>query len=129
VLGGWVGRTPHDFSRWFDHRVENTFGVQVRNDWIHNGLYQSENRVRVDKTDSSTGNNLPATTQADRFTDTRPGFWVENKIQWEEKFRSVAALRGDLDYFDVTSLVNPVPRNRSFRNHRSHTRRGRRAYL
>ena len=30
---------------------------------------------------------------------------MENKIQWAEKFRSVAALRGDLDYFDVTSLV------------------------
>jgi outer membrane receptor protein involved in Fe transport len=33
--------------------------------------------------------------------------YVENKIQWAEKFRSVAALRGDLDYFDVTSLSNP----------------------
>jgi hypothetical protein len=96
------------FSRWFDRRVENTFGVQVRNDWIHNGLYQSENRVRVDKTDSSTGNTLPATTQADRFTDTQPGFYVENKIQWAEKFRSAVALRGDLDYFDVTSLVTPA---------------------
>jgi hypothetical protein len=96
------------FSRWFDRRVENTFGLQVRNDWIHNGLYQSEDRVRVDKTDSSTGNTLPATTQADRFTDTQPGVWVENKIRWGEKFRSVAALRGDLDYFDVTSLVTPA---------------------
>jgi hypothetical protein len=48
---------------------------------------------------------LPATTQADRFTDTQPGFYVENKIQWAEKFRSVTALRGDVEYFDVTSLV------------------------
>jgi hypothetical protein len=96
------------FSQWFGRRVENTFGLQVRNDWIHNGLYQSENRVRVDKTDSSSGTTLPATTQADRFTDTQPGFWVENKIQWAEKFRSVAAIRSDLDYFDVTSLVTPA---------------------
>jgi outer membrane receptor protein involved in Fe transport len=51
---------------------------------------------------------LPATTQADRFTDTQPGFWVENKIQWAEKFHSVVALRGDLDYFDVSSLVTPA---------------------
>jgi hypothetical protein len=93
------------FSQWFGRRVENTFGLQVRNDWIHNGLYQDLNRVRVDKTDSSTGNTLPATTQADRFTDTQPGFYAENKIQWVSKFRSVAALRGDLDRFDVTSLV------------------------
>jgi hypothetical protein len=93
------------FSQWFGRRVENTFGLQVRNDWIHNALFQDENRVRVDKTDSSTGNVLPATTQADRFTDTQPGVYLENKVQWTDKFRSVIALRGDLDYFDVTSLV------------------------
>jgi outer membrane receptor protein involved in Fe transport len=33
------------------------------------------------------------------------GFYAENKIQWAEKFRSVAALRGDVQHFDVTSLV------------------------
>jgi TonB dependent receptor len=85
--------------------VGNTFGLQVRNDWIHNGLFQTEDRVRVDKTDSTTGNTLPATTQADHFTDTQVGFYAENKIQWAEKFRTVAAVRGDLDYFDVTSLI------------------------
>jgi hypothetical protein len=93
------------FSQWFGHRVENTFGLQVRNDWIHNGLYQAENRVRVDKTDSDTGTILPATTEADRFTDTVVSFYAENKVQWAEKARSVVGLRGDLDYFDVTSLV------------------------
>ena len=93
------------FSEWFSRRVENTFGLQVRNDWINNGLFQTENRVRVDKTDSSTGNTLPATTQADRFTDTQVGFYAENKIQWSQKFRTVASLRGDLEHFDVTSLV------------------------
>jgi hypothetical protein len=93
------------FSQWFGRKVENTFGLQVRNDWIHNGLYQAENRVRVDKTDSSTGTTLPATTQADRFTDTQAGFYAKNKIQWAEKFRSVVALRGDVEHFDVTSLV------------------------
>jgi outer membrane cobalamin receptor len=96
------------FSQWFGRKVENTFGLQVRNDWINNGLYQTENRVRVDKTDSSTGTILPATTQADRFTDTQVGFYAENKIQWGEKFRTVAALRGDLQNFDVTSLVTPA---------------------
>ncbi|MFZ0743007.1 MAG: TonB-dependent receptor, partial [Terracidiphilus sp.] len=93
------------FSEWFGRKVGNTFGLQVRNDWIHNGLYQAEDRVRVDKRDSSTATTLPATTQADRFTDTQTGFYAENRIQWAEKFRSVAALRGDLEYFDVTSLV------------------------
>jgi hypothetical protein len=93
------------FSQWFGRRVENSFGVQVRNDWIRNGLYQVEDRARVDKTDSDTGTTLPATTQADRFTDTQPGFYAENKVQWTGRFRSVAALRGDVAHFDVTSLV------------------------
>jgi len=93
------------FSQWLGHKVENRFGLQLRNDWIHNGLYQSEDRVRVDKIDASTGTTLPATTEADRFTDTQVGFYVENEIQWAEKFRTVAALRGDLGHVDVTSLV------------------------
>ena len=93
------------FSEWFGRKVQNTFGLQVRNDWIHNGLFQDEDRVRVDKTDSDTGTTLPATTQEDRFTDTQVGFYAESKIQWAKKFRSEAALRGDLQYFDVTSLV------------------------
>ena len=107
----WVaGLDAHHtlFNQWFGCDVENTFGLQVRNDWINNGLYQTENRVRVDKLDSDTGTILPAVTEADHFTDTQVGFYVENKIQWAEKFRSVAALRGDLDYFDVNSLSNPT---------------------
>jgi hypothetical protein len=104
----WVGGLDarHTiFSRWFGRKVDNTFGLQVRNDWIHNGLYQAENRERVDKTDSDTGTTLPATTAADRFTDTQAGLYAENRIQWTGKFRSVAALRGDVEHFDVTSLV------------------------
>ena len=96
------------FSQWFGRKMENAFGLQVRNDWINNSLHQTENRVRVDKTDSSTGTTLPATTQADRLTDVQAGFYVENKIRWAEKFRTEAAVRGDLDYFDVTSLITPA---------------------
>ena len=109
----WVaGLDAHHtlFNQWFQRDVENTFGLQVRNDWINNGLYQTEDRVRVDKLDSETGTILPANTDVNDFTDTQVGFYAENKIQWAEKFRSVAALRGDLDYFDVTSLTTrPIP--------------------
>jgi hypothetical protein len=96
------------FSKWLGRKVENTFGLQVRNDWVHNGLFQTEDRIRVDKTDSDTGTTLPATTQEDRFTDTQVGFYVENRIQWAERVRTVAALRGDVGYVDVTSLVTPA---------------------
>ena len=93
------------FSELFGRRVENTFGLQIRNDWIHNGLYQDQDRLRVDKVDSDTGTTLPATTEEDRFTDTQAGFYAENRIYWTEKLRSVLAMRGDAEYFDVTSLV------------------------
>ncbi len=93
------------FSEWSGRKAENTFGLQVRSDWVHNGLFQTENRQRVDKTDSNTGTALPATTQADRFIDTQVGFYVENRIQWADKFRTDAAIRGDVGGVDVTSLV------------------------
>ena len=73
----WVaGLDAHHtiFSQWLGRKVGNTFGLQLRNDWINNGLYQAENRVRVNKTDYNTGDlippTLPATTERDRFTDT-----------------------------------------------------------
>jgi hypothetical protein len=48
---------------------------------------------------------LPATTERDNFTDTIGSAYVENKIQWASKFRSVLALRGDQEKFVVTSLA------------------------
>jgi hypothetical protein len=107
-------------SQWFGRRVENTFGLQVRNDWVHNGLYRTENRVRTDKNDSNACNDdpidacnanpnlvavLPADTDLNTFSDTMLGFYVENKIQWGEKFRTVLAVRGDEAIYDVTSLT------------------------
>jgi hypothetical protein len=112
---GWDARRTF-FNNWFGRPVENTFGMQVRNDWIDNGLYQTEDRVRVDKIDYNAAGDptLPATTEADDFTDTQAGFWFENKAQWTDKFRSVAAIRGDIEYFDVTCLNNPVNSGTAF---------------
>ena len=108
------------FNHWFGRKVENTFGLQVRNDWVHNGLYRTENRVRTDKNDINACNDepidacntdpnlmavLPADTDVNRFTETMFGFYVENKIQWAEKFRTVLAFRGDEVRDAVTSLT------------------------
>ena len=109
------------FSQWFGGRkVENTFGLQVRNDWVHNGLYRTEDRMRTDKNDSNACNEepipecdtnpnltaiLPADTDVNRFTDTMLGFYVQNKTQWAEKFRSVLALRGDEAIYVVTNTT------------------------
>ncbi len=51
---------------------------------------------------------LPATTERDNFTDTIGSAYVENKIQWANKFRSVVGLRGDDEKFVVTSLAYPT---------------------
>ena len=108
-------------SQWFGSEVENSLGLQVRNDWIKNGLYQTDDRVRVVKTDTDTiglpgglfadglpYTYLPADTDVNRLTDTQVGIYAENRAQWTDKFRSVLALRGDLEYFDDTSLSTPA---------------------
>ena len=110
------------FGTLFGHKMANTFGLQVRNDWIHNGLFRSEARVRTDKNDINACNDepipecatdpnltaiLPADTDLNKFTDTMIGFYVENKIKWAEKFRTVLAVRGDEALYNVTSLTPP----------------------
>ena len=119
----WVaGLDAHHtiFSQWFGRKVANTFGLQVRNDWVHNGLFRSENRIRTDKNDINACNDepidacnanpnltavLPEATDLNRFTDTLVGVYAENKIQWTPKFRSVLAVRGDDAKYVVTSLT------------------------
>ncbi len=52
----WVGYVDAHhtvFNAWLHRKMSNTFGVQFRNDWIDNGLYRSQNRVRTAKTDYS----------------------------------------------------------------------------
>ena len=109
------------FGQWFGRRVETTFGLQLRNDWVHNGLFRTEDRVRTDKNDINACNDephprraltnpnlaaiLPAATDLNKFTDTIGSVYVENKIQWASKFRSVVALRGDDAKYVVTSLT------------------------
>ena len=108
------------FNHWFGRKVENTFGLQVRNDWVHNGLYRTQDRARTDKNDINACNDepidacnadpnltaiLPADTDVNRFTDTMIGFYVENRIQWAEKLRTLVAFRGDEAFYNVTSLT------------------------
>jgi hypothetical protein len=97
------------FDQWFKREVENTFGLQVRNDWIDNGLYQTEDRLRTEKMDAQNGDSiLPAATDVNDLRDTQAGFYWENKIQWADQVRSVASIRGDGEYMDVTSFTNPT---------------------
>ncbi|HTZ46380.1 MAG TPA: TonB-dependent receptor [Verrucomicrobiae bacterium] len=108
------------FNHWFGRKMENTFGMQLRNEWVNNGLYRTENRIRTDKNDINACNDepipacesnpnlvavLPANTDVNRFTDTMVSFYVENKTQWTEKIRSVLAFRGDDAIYSNTNLT------------------------
>ena len=89
---------------WAGRDIEHAFGLQARNDWIRNGLFQTQQRRRVDKVDAETGAIIPARTRRDDVTQTSVGFFYENKIQWADKFRTVAGVRGDVFHFDVDSV-------------------------
>jgi len=112
----WIGglQATHTlFNTWWDKEVENTFGLQLRHDSIDNGLYQSQARQRVDKVNAADGSLLPATTREDEILQTSAGLFYENKIQWAEKFRTVAGVRGDLYHFDVEASREPNSGERS----------------
>lgn len=79
------------FGHLGEAEMENTFGLQFRNDAIRNGLYNTQSRVRY------------STTRADDVLQSSLGAFWENKIQWTEKVRSTVGLRGDVYRYDVES--------------------------
>jgi hypothetical protein len=105
VHGDQVEQTDHRFitgarvshkrvTHWGGHAVQNTFGVQVRNDDIPNvGLYHTEARVRLD-----------TRTQAD-VVETIAGVYAQNEIEWTPWLRTMAGLRGDAAHFNVSALA------------------------
>src|SRR5208283_2841006 len=110
------------FGHFFGRKTETTFGLQLRNDWIHNGLFRTEDRVRTSKT-YYTANYLaepssldqvavlPAGTDLNKFTETIGSPLVTTKIEWASKFRSILALRGDDGKGVITSFSNPTNPN------------------
>jgi hypothetical protein len=69
----------------------NTVGLQLQNDNIHNGLYQTTKRVRWD------------TARADHVVQSSAGMFFENHVHWNDKFRTVAGARADMFRFNVNS--------------------------
>jgi len=104
----WVGGTKAShtwFGKLFERDMENTIGLQVRSDSIDNGLFQTVNRRRTNKTGQPDNPDAPANinavTRADDIWETSLSPYVENKMQWGEKFRSVVGVRADYYHFDV----------------------------
>lgn len=75
----------------FGRPMENTIGVQVRNDIIQNGLHNTDDR------------SILSTVREDDVWQPSLGIYLRNKTQWADKVRTVAGVRGDFYYFDVDS--------------------------
>ncbi len=88
----WGATAAHSlFGEVFGKKMENTFGLQFRQDNIRNGLYHTELRRRLD------------TTRADHVIETSIGGYYSNKTQWAPWFRTDAGVRLDYYYYDVNA--------------------------
>lgn len=85
------------FSKIASFDMTNTMGVQVRNDFNHVFLNNS-NRGTVYNNVSN-----------DHVTVTSFGVYLQNQTHWLPKLRTIAGLRGDVFNFDVQSIA--VPQN------------------
>jgi hypothetical protein len=70
---------------------ETTIGLQLQNDNIFNGLYNTQARKRL------------STTREDHIVETSAGLYVENNTRWNADVRTVAGARIDGYRFDVRS--------------------------
>jgi outer membrane receptor protein involved in Fe transport len=104
VVGLKVRRTF--VGQFFGRKMENSVGAQLQNSWIDVGLYQTVDRVRMNKVDYE-GNVIPAATKVDAVTETSTGLYYDNRIWWAEKLRSEFGLREDIYNVDVRDL-DPV---------------------
>lgn len=101
----WVGGAKAS-QTWYGQLLscdmENTVGLQIRSDSIRNGLFQTVGRHRTDKLDYS-GETISGTTRSDSVWEQSLSPYVENKVQWADKFRTVCGVRMDYYHFDVNS--------------------------
>ena len=89
------GRVSHRrLTSWGGRMMQNTFGVQVRNDNIGTvGLYHTEDRRR-----------LETRSEASAFV-TSGGVYAQNEIEWGPKLRTLLGIRGDASRYSVDSFI------------------------
>ena len=80
---------------WHQHggtwNSETTVGLQLQNDNIFNGLYNTQARQRI------------STTREDHIVESSAGLFVENSTRWNDDWRTVAGARVDAYRFNVRS--------------------------
>jgi hypothetical protein len=95
VTGGRV--THKRQTRWAGRAVQNTVGVQVRNDDVTNlALYHTQARVRFE------------TTSQAAVLESTGGIYAQNEVEWSPWLRSTAGLRADVTRFHVDDRLDPV---------------------
>ena len=83
-------------GRWGGRPVENTIGVQFRNDNVMQvSLFHTERRVRLE-----TWNDASALV-------TSAGVYGENQVEWSPWLRTTVGLRADGSRYDVTNRIDP----------------------
>jgi len=87
------GRVSHRrISRWGSREVQNTVGLQVRNDDIPD--------VSLSRTEAR---RLLQTVRQDRVVETSGAVYAQNEVVWTPWLRTLAGLRADAYRFDVDS--------------------------
>ena len=94
VVGGKMSRAWNHRLGGLDARSE--VGVQLRNDRIHVGLYDTQARQII------------GTTRVDNVRETLLGVYGQTSVQLTPWLRSVIGLRADSARFSVDSLTNPA---------------------
>jgi hypothetical protein len=91
--GGNIEHTR--YNKLFGFDMDNTFGLQFRYDEIMNlGLDHTVNRQYLN------------TVSRSNVGEATAGIYFKNQTYWQEKFRTVAGVRGDYIHNDVTELDN-----------------------
>ena len=93
----WVfGATPSWIftDKWAGHATTNKFGADLRRDNIDLALNHTLQRQSL------------STTRSDYVQQTGAGLYYENTFQWTDTLRSVAGIRQDYYYANVTSNLN-----------------------
>ena len=83
-------------GRWGSHPVQNTIGLQFRNDDVMAvSLFHTEQRVRLE-----TWNDASALV-------TSAGVYGENQVEWARWLKTTVGLRADGSRYDVTNRIDP----------------------